>query len=659
MIKLAIQPFELDYRDVSQFHNITLNNTSINTSGISGGGIALQGRTITLAQSAKLTAITSGEIAGQGIHLKASEMVDFQGNPLSPTNIANTVVASYALASASGKSGDITIEAPYFRMTDGAAIDMRALGPGDSGNTIIKSHKVDVIGEVVNPITRQRIAITTIASNVGIGAKGKGGDIRIEATEVNVRDGAELRASARGTGSGGSIYITGDRLNVTGETAIADPSRLTGITTSNREEATGQGGNIVLNVRKIALLDGAGIRTGTYGEGSSGNISINADEVTIAGSSSKGVSSRIFSSAYGTYNLATQQLIRLGKAQGGDIEIQTNTLNLLNGGKISTSTETQGKAGQLSVSAHSINIAGVSQRPSTTLLFQDSTGPSGLYASSTGPGDAGSVYLFAQAVNLSNSGEIVVSGQSSGNAGNLYLKSDTIQLAYAAKLRAEATVKDRGNIEIDANTLLLRHGSVITANSTKIANGGNIKLNIPVIVGLENSDIIANSVSGRGGNITITTQGMIGLEFRSTLTPRTDLTNDITVSSQFNINGDVAVNSVGLNPANSLNVLPVDTIDPSHQIADRCAAAKTGSFISTGRGGIPRSPIQTHKAGRTWNDLRNTGSDRSATTAVIIPIAQAPLVEASVLRTNADGSIDLIAPIPSAIDSGATCAIRS
>ncbi len=92
-------------------------------------------------------------------------------------------------------------------------------------------------------------------------------------------------------------------------------------------------------------------------------------------------------------------------------------------------------------------------------------------------------------------------------------------------------------------------------------------------------------------------------------------------------------------------------------MADRCAAAKTGSFVSTGRGGIPHSPIQTHKAGRTWHDLRNTGSDRAAT-AVSTPIAQTanPIVEASAIEVDATGAIALVAP-QSIQSNPATCAV--
>jgi filamentous hemagglutinin family protein len=655
-VKLSVQPFELDYSSVNQFNNIALSNASnVNTSGLMGGAIVVQGKAITLSQASILASHTGGAASGRGIYLKASELVDLQGVPTSATN---TAIAAHSQLSATAKGGDVTIEAPYFRMTNGSAVDLRSIGAGDAGNIIIKAGQVDIIGEALNPTTRQRIATTTLASNTILGSSGRGGDIIIAASEVNIRDGAELRASARGKGDGGNIRISGDRLNITGETATAEPAFLTGITTSNREYATGKGGDIFLNVRKIAVLDGPGIRTGTYGEGASGNIFVNADEVTISGSSSKGVSSRFFSSANGNYNFNTQQLISLGQANGGDISFNVNTLNLLDGGRISTSTETYGRSGTLFIQAQSVNMAGVSRTPAASLLYSlDATGPSGLSASSTGPGNAGSVYLSTQNLQLSNQAEIVVSGQNLGDAGNILIQANDVRLDQAAKLRAEATAGSQGNINIMANNLLLRHGSVITANASKTANGGNIIFNVPVVVGIENSDIIANATKGRGGNINITTQGIFGLKYRDRLTPE----NDIAASSEFGVNGTVQVNTIGVDPNSGLTALPVDIVDPSQKIATGCTSNRNGSFVITGRGGVAENPQEKMIHERYWSDLRDPiqiaqspSTPQTAPQTATIAVPQ--LLEATAWRFNAQGQPELVAGNVRSSHHVATCA---
>ncbi|MEL6259902.1 MAG: hypothetical protein AAFR12_02460 [Cyanobacteria bacterium J06626_6] len=73
-----------------------------------------------------------------------------------------------------------------------------------------------------------------------------------------------------------------------------------------------------------------------------------------------------------------------------------------------------------------------------------------------------------------------------------------------------------------------------------------------LIIGRENSDIVANAADGRDGNINIITQGIFGLQFRSQLTPQ----SDITASSQIGIDGTVKIENAGLDADSGLMTLP-------------------------------------------------------------------------------------------------------
>jgi large exoprotein involved in heme utilization and adhesion len=79
--------------------------------------------------------------------------------------------------------------------------------------------------------------------------------------------------------------------------------------------------------------------------------------------------------------------------------------------------------------------------------------------------------------------------------------------------------------------LRLSDRSVLNAEAGDTGHGGNISINAPFIIGSGKSDSIANAVRGRGGNINITTNSILGLEFRNQLTPD----NDITASSEFGV----------------------------------------------------------------------------------------------------------------------------
>ena len=204
----------------------------------------------------------------------------------------------------------------------------------------------------------------------------------------------------------------------------------------------------------------------------------------------------------------------------------------------------------------------------------------------------------------------------------------------------------------------MRQGSFINAEAGSNGNGGNININSPNVIGLENSDIIANAVQGNGGNIDITTQGIIGLEFRNTLTPKDDLTNDITASSQFNLNGNVEINNVGVDPNSGLIELPANLSDSSQQIASGCDVNQGSSFVATGRGGIPQNPSQELRSDRTWSDIRDLSAYHT-TQPVQAQTPKSPkfLLQATFWRRNAQGKIELVAAkSPSQMQTALTCA---
>ncbi len=212
---------------------------------------------------------------------------------------------------------------------------------------------------------------------------------------------------------------------------------------------------------------------------------------------------------------------------------------------------------------------------------------------------------------------------------------------------------------MSSDVLVLRQGSTVTTNAAGTSgNGGDININSAIILGLGNSDIIANAVKGNGGNIDITTQGIFGLAYRNTLTPRTDLTNDITASSQFNVNGTVQINNIGVDPNSGLIELPANVTDPSQQIASGCSANQGSSFVATGRGGIPQNPTQFVMTNSTWSDVREISAYRhtGAVTAQI-PESGEVLVQATGWRRNADGKIEIFADkSPTQVQQPLTCA---
>jgi large exoprotein involved in heme utilization and adhesion len=140
-----------------------------------------------------------------------------------------------------------------------------------------------------------------------------------------------------------------------------------------------------------------------------------------------------------------------------------------------------------------------------------------------------------------------------------------------------------GDIDIKLSDIFFpRNNTLITAFANN-GIGGNVKLEAPLLISIpsENNDILANAFFGGGGSITIGTQGIFGLQSRTSQTPLSDITASSFVSVQGLIN----------DPIQGLTNLPVATSDASRLVTQQCLADSRGNeFIITGKGGIQANP---------------------------------------------------------------------
>ena len=122
------------------------------------------------------------------------------------------------------------------------------------------------------------------------------------------------------------------------------------------------------------------------------------------------------------------------------------------------------------------------------------------------------------------------------------------------------------------------------------------------------------------------------------------------------MNGTVAINTLSLDPDAGLVELPDGLADASNQIRQTCDASEGNSFIATGRGGVPPSPLQSVDSHRTWTDTRNLSAFLSGPVVSPGP-AVGPFVETNTWHVNAMGQVELLAVSPNGLenDSYETC----
>ncbi len=471
-----------------------------------------------------------------------------------------------------------------------------------------------------------------------------GGNVELQGGQLRTQGG---RVELGGLAGTGRVGLDNDlHLTFPNGVAQADVSLSNGAIVS----ASGAGGEIEVQGRRVTLTDGSQIKVQTTDSGQPGRLVVTAsDAVELSGTSADG---KLFSA------LLTQTF---GSESAGDLTIKTGKLIVQDGAQVSADTFSQGDGGKLTVLASdSVELSGKST------LADGREVQSGLFTvasdlNKTGNiGDGGDLTIQTGRLIVRNGAEVAVSRQvsDSGNerkAGNLEIAARSIQLNRGF-LSAMTQSGKGGDIRLQVqDLLLLRHRSQISTSAgtrNQGGDGGNINIDTQFLVALpsENSDIRADAYTGKGGNVQIMAQDIFGTESRPKPTPQ----SDITASSKLGIDGVVRINTPDIDPSRGLVALPTQLVDASRLIAQNCSSGGSqvaSRFTVTGRGGLPDNPSETLSSNAVWTDLRP--NPNLAATSSSSPIATrgshptaAPLVEAQGWVINDKGEIVLTASAP-------------
>ncbi|GAB4183895.1 MAG: hypothetical protein Fur006_21070 [Coleofasciculaceae cyanobacterium] len=588
------------------------------------GSLIINTGQLLVRDGALISANTYDSGAGGSLLVNASDSVQVIGTSADGQFGSILVANSFR----TGDAGSLTINTRQLLVRDGAGVSSATFGSGKGGSLVVNaSESVQVVGDAISD--RGSIVKSNLFS--GTAGTGAGGDLTINTQRLLIEDGAGVLATTFGSGQGGNLTIdASDSVQLRGSTANSPlGSRL-----ETSSEGTGRAGDLTINTQRLLVQDGAQISTATRQSGEGGKLTIDASElVQVVGEAADAQSSS---------GLFTQTE---GAGEAGDLTINTQRLLIRDGALVSSGTSDSGKGGSLIVNAsESVQLLGTSANGQF---------PSRLSASSSGTGTAGDVRITTGELSVRDRAKVTVSGSGLGNPGNLDVTARRIFLDRGT-LAAETASGKEANIQLQVSDyILMRNRSLINARAFNNGSGGNIEINAGFVVAVpkDNSDIIADAFEGPGGRISITAQGIFGLEFRDPLTPL----SDINASSQFGVDGVVEINTPGVDPSRGLAELPTNLVDPSGQIAQSCpgsggaTARKQSEFIVTGTGGLPASPSEPFSGSAVWHDLRpptQEAANRSA--EVVKPEASGTrkLVEAQGWMIGADGKVILTASAP-------------
>ncbi|HXI83381.1 MAG TPA: filamentous hemagglutinin N-terminal domain-containing protein [Verrucomicrobiae bacterium] len=588
--------------------------------GGSPGSIAVQ-QGVLAVPAGKSISLVGGDISVDGGLVQAPagqiNMVSVQSAgevPVDPTTLS---VAAFNAAFP--QQGQISL-------LNGAQLD--ANGDG-GGRIVIRGGGLMVDGSFIQ------------ANTTGAG-DGQGIDISV-VNDLNLVNGGQIDSlSTMGLGAGGNISITAGSIRLDGG----------GLTDNNFNPTTqisaatgdpllgggaGKGGDITIQAGSLELVNSAQISSATFGAGNAGRIDITASSVRLDAMLTTP-----------TQITANSQQIN-GGGNAGDIIIQTDSLEILNGATLLAATFGSGDAGFIGITAKSVNMSafgtvaaatfgsgkgGSVEITANSILLDssfiqavttssDAPAPGGdihisagmlelrnmssIFTDSSGAGPSGNVEIQAGNVTLAGSSTIKAAGEADGAAGGVSLQVDgSLTMTDHSALQVSAANNDGGDISVMAGRDIQLKHSQITAEAA--LNGGNIELTAGRRIYLLHSPLSANAHQGNGGNITFDPTFVILNE--SPITAKVDVQGNggkVTVNSDFffasespfdvstpsGIPGTVVVTAPNVDLSGSLVALPADLLDAESLLRPDCGvrlAGNVSSFIVLGPGGLPIEP---------------------------------------------------------------------
>ena len=575
-----------------------INSSSENqTLGGSGGDIQLNlSGSLEIVAGGRISVSTSGPGAGGGVNITAPT--------ISISGIGSGISAATLSPLNGGPGGNIVINANSLQGNSGGEISASTSGSGAGGSIDVTAHfltlnNFTIRADTTSPDTAplpvtvsqlnvsfdldhtndQNLDLALISPNgtfvdlfFGVGGNGQNfrHTILDDGAPISIADG-QAPFTGRFRPLNPLAAFDGQPFNGLWLLVLTDPD-LTDVATLNSWSLT-VGSNTIASSNVPVVLPNP--------DGSGNNISF------------------IF------VDLPPAAIVPITPGRGGDVRVQADNISLLGGARISAESVFSGaggRGGDVFVSGQNLSIVGAPGIETGVSARSFGAGASGsvqlelgrltldsnasIGSSNTGSGEAGSVVIHVADGVALNGGSIITTSAAIANAGEIEITSGTsIELHNGSSITASAGTNG-GNIHLSARDMVYLTDSSITATAgTQQVGGGlggaggNILIEPPQFIILDNSLISANAAIGQGGNINLVSDFFLDSESLITAT-----------GAQA---GTVNITAPDLDLSAGLIALPASLLSAETQLRERCTAQLRGdfsSFITLGRGGTEPAP---------------------------------------------------------------------
>ncbi|MDY6937057.1 MAG: filamentous hemagglutinin N-terminal domain-containing protein [Cyanobacteriota bacterium] len=201
------------------------------------GDVTLNTGRLVVRDGGRVDSSTAAAGDAGSVTVNASEFVEISGTVPGSINPSLLVSSANLLDESlranldlppfpTGASGNLTIDTPQLRVTDGASVSVRNDGMGDGGKLTIDADSI---------LLSDRGSISASTQS------GVGGNLTLNVAELQLRNGARIGSESGGTGDGGNVTLNTETIS------LLDNSQI------NANAFAGTGGNIAITARGLFL----------------------------------------------------------------------------------------------------------------------------------------------------------------------------------------------------------------------------------------------------------------------------------------------------------------------------------------------------------------------------------------------------------------------
>lgn len=347
------------------------------------------------------------------------------------------------------------------------------------------------------------------------------GDIQLNGNNIRLEDASTIVIQNLGPLSSGNIAIkaTGllqisDALR-TAPDQIAPLGSITGVSASRLTTETlssGRAGNIGITSNNLSIRDAALVTTRSYSDAPTGNIDVNvAQHLEI----------RDFSPLNPNFVTGITTAI-FDQGHAGEVHVSAQSINLLNGGAIASNNFGTGDGGAVNVQ--------VSEDLMLSGFITEVFAPASIGSPTFRTGRGGTVTIEVARLHLFNGGVIQTSNTGAGESGQIVINasesiniegiiSEGPQITLNSGIASDTPILDpafrrvlsvpdipsgnSGNLLVTTPYLSITNNGQIAVSNQGFGQSGSLKINANQIFLNNQAGITSFSVSGTGGNISL------------------------------------------------------------------------------------------------------------------------------------------------------------